>query len=1144
MAVFFVARSTPDTRGAFDLGPVRGFSRAVFFRVVLGSIFSSALLAQAAPPATSEIRKAVAHIDLSTLGYREPSRVERLSDEASVSLDFVDQDHVLLTFNPRKLVKRGTGCPSDHDGHTVHAAILEVPSGKVVSERDWYLCDQQRYLWPLGSGRFLLRQWNSLYRVDSTLEPEPLMTSPEDLLWVAVTADHKQVMIETAETAKSGPVPPAGSAPAPDQAKPHFVLEFLDLDSLAPVRTLRLDSIVDLEGTSAGYANFIHKGDLWLLRFGPTPEERRNIARVRSRCIPEVFYPSNQSLVIGRCSLNSNGYSVSAFTVSGRRLWRQRWDRYRYYPALSHSADSSRFGVSTLRLAPGSAGPPGDDADLNHGLEQQVQIFETASGNPVETVAMSAPVLNGQNFSLSPDGRQLAVLAESAIELYDLPPIVEEEQAKFAALKADAPGLYLLPAQPEADSQPETAAGSPAEPATAGAAEGAGNASPGPAPETPRPSASSANPTGDAVAPAPSVGHGAPAAAPAPTASTGGARDQGQPLVTFKASTQAVVVDVVVTDAKGHPVRGLPVRDFQLAEDGSPQKISYFREFSGAHLQPAQTVPRPAKPSPNIFTNDTQEPEPGAVTVLLLDLLNTPSADQQYARGELVKFLKSKGQDSQFALCTLTADRSSHLRLIQGFTSDENLLLAAVNGKKSDPKNVRWQTAGAATQNAADSVRQFAQGDPRGGWQNLLSGIQNLQTEQQGSDTDARVGITIDALSQLARYLAGIPGRKNLIWLSGSFPVGITPGEELDNPAPGSRNYSNVIKRASNLLAQGHVAVYPVDVRGLPGSSISASNSTGLAPAGARQAIGVAAGVISSNGTNAVYGQSVVSPNETFLQESMQGLAAQSAEFETLNQIASETGGKAFYNTNGIGEAVATASEQGSNYYTLSYTPANRNYNGRFRKIKIGLADKGYHLHYRPGYFAEDPYAPVNSRDLLRNIGTVAMQHGSPQSRQVLFEVRVVPLGAKYKANSTKAGKPSPAAKTLPSLPSDVEVQHYGIDYAVNSSDLRFVVQGNETYHSALQLMIAGFDDEGRQLSGFSALWASDLGAADYREVISGGVHIHQEADVPVAAASLRLGIADQMSNHLGTVELPLPVPAPADVPRTVRHSLPEIEPD
>ena len=285
MAVWLVERSANATRGAVGLRPVSGFLRSVLAAAFLGPLFSAALLAQANPPVASGVAKAAARIDLSALGYREPSRVERLSDEASVSLDFVDRDHVLLTFNPRKLVKRGSGCPSDRDGHTVHAAVLEVPSGKVVSERDWYLCDQQRYLWPLGSGRFLLRQWNSLYRVDSTLAPEPLVTSPEDLLWVAVTPDHKQVMIETAEKAKTGTAP--GPAPAPEQAKPHFVLEFLNLDSLAPERTLRLDSIVDLEGTSTGYANFIHKGDLWLLRFGPTPEERRNIARVRSRCIPE-----------------------------------------------------------------------------------------------------------------------------------------------------------------------------------------------------------------------------------------------------------------------------------------------------------------------------------------------------------------------------------------------------------------------------------------------------------------------------------------------------------------------------------------------------------------------------------------------------------------------------------------------------------------------------------------------------------------------------------------------------------------------------------------------------------------------------------------------------------------------------------------
>ena len=92
--------------------------------------------------------------------------------------------------------------------------------------------------------------------------------------------------------------------------------------------------------------------------------------------------------------------------------------------------------------------------------------------------------------------------------------------------------------------------------------------------------------------------------------------------------------------------------------------------------------------------------------------------------------------------------------------------------------------------------------------------------------------------------------------------------------------------------------------------------------------------------------------------------------------------------------------------------------------------------------------------------------------------------------------------------------------------------------------MIATFDEDGRPLSGVSWAWTSDLKPSDYKDVISGGVRIHQEVDVPVKAVSLRLGINDALSNHLGTIELPLPVPAPPDIPRVVKHALPEVEPD
>lgn len=1100
--------------------------------ILLGSILLSTLLAQESPSNGSPVPVPVARIDLSVVGYHGLSRMARLTEEAGLSLHFVDRNHVLVTFNPKKLVTRHSDCPPDHSDRMVHAAVLEVPGRKVVKEADWYLHDHRRYIWSLGSAQFLLRKLNSLYLVGADLHEQLLMNSPRNLLWVTVTADKKQIIVETAQDEK----PTKGAVPeqARGKTKHEFQLEFLDANSLVAQRTIKVNGIVNLDAISTGYVDLIHKGDLYLIRFGPTPEQRQNIARVRSRCVPEVFYPSGNSLLIGRCPLTGSDYVVTAFTVTGRRLWRQHWSQRRYFPAIAGSEDNSRVALGTVvrtdsPIAAGKTDGDDEDAadakDVNHGLEQSIEVFETASGSPVQSVNVNPVVTSGQNFSLSPDGRRLAVLHDSTVEFYDLPPMSQEEQAKFTALKADVPGLYMVSSKSGEDAQLEPEPGEE----NAKEATGAASASPEPEPEKQDASDLNDNAAEDAALSAP--------AKPAPPATAG---DPSGPVTTFKTSTQAVIVDVVVTDSKGHPINGLHQQDFQVTEDGKPQNVRYFKEVNATPPTPAPTAApapapvKPPQPPANVFSNDAHAVDSGSVTLILLDLLNTPSADQQHAREQLINFLKTKSKDSQFALCTLSSSRRLHLRLIQGFTPDENLILAATSGKNGSPQAARWQEAAAGTENSVNTVRDAAREGPTGGWGALLYSLQAMQAEQQITDTDARVGITIDALGQLARYLSGIPGRKNLVWLSGSFPISISPGADFDNPNSDKRNYTAQLKQATNLLAEAQVAVYPVDVRIRVGDSVVSASNKGVGSRGTA--------TVSAPG-QPPSDESPLAPNQAIQQGSMRQLALQFAERETLNQIASDTGGKAFFNSNAIEEAIAIAAEQGSNYYTLSYTPDNRDYNGKFRKIKV-VAGKGYHLNYRPGYFADDPFAPVKHADLYRNIGTAAMQHGSPPSRQILFAVRVVSIGAKEKGDSTKAGITLLASNAKPSLPATVELQHYSIDYAVDSSDLRFVPMENNIHHCKLNFTIATFDEDGGQLSGVSSAWTSDLKQADYKDVISGGVRIHQEVDVPVKAVSLRLGINDATSNHLGTIEIPLPVPAPPDIPRALKHSIPEIEPD
>jgi len=270
-----------------------------------------------------------------------------------------------------------------------------------------------------------------------------------------------------------------------------------------------------------------------------------------------------------------------------------------------------------------------------------------------------------------------------------------------------------------------------------------------------------------------------------------------------------------------------------------------------------------------------------------------------------------------------------------------------------------------------------------------------------------------------------------------------------------------------------------------------------------------------------------------------------------MNQIAADTGGKAFYNTNGIEQAMTMAMEQEGNYYALSYTPLNSKYDGKFRRIKVALVsgDKKYHVIHRSGYFAVDPDAPSPlSRDASTGFGLASMQHEAPQSRQLVFEARVVPIGKPRLEQDPRAAG-SASAKKKKKQPADppptpVEMQKYQIDYAITPSQLRFDPTPDGLEHGAMNFMVASFDADGTVRTSIGSQVNGDLKPDPYQDVITGGFRLRQEVDVPVAAAWLRLGVQDAISGRLGTIEIPLPVKAPPGVEQSRSQRLPEIEPD
>lgn len=1084
-------------------------------------ICTCAIIAAADQPTNSPAGEATPsrQIDLTKLGYQGLSAEGRMMTTSNVTINYVDDQHLLLTFNPKKLFQRDPACPPTHQDRIIQAQVVEVATGTVVHQASWYVHDERRYLWPLGDGRFLLRKLNSLYEVDSNLDEKLVLESPKQLLFTSVTPDGKQIIVETAVD---------DSAKAAKSGKAKVKIEFLDAKSLGVQRTIKLSQIMPLDATSLGFADAVHSGKIWLIRFGSGSKDRSYITRVRSQCIPDLKFPTYNTMFVGRCSAEGSDYSVSIFTLTGHFLWREKWNQHRYEPVIDRSEDGSRVVISTLMGTAPDGTPVPEDQEWPQ-VQQSFRVMDAATGTPVLSTKAAAAILKGQNFALSPDGRQFAVLDGPSLQVFDLPEMTTDERAKYVALQADAPTLTAPTVRGSTE-------GSNDEGEVFDAAEQSDSDEPPKPPVIAAPAAPVTDVSGTTASATASQAAKAQTGTPSSDSAAGDVNDS---VLTIKVASKTVVVDVVVTDSKGHPVKGLPAADFQLQEDGKPQRVNYFHEFigfqepNGSDAAPG-AAPPPDLP-PNVFTNNqlTREDEP--VTVVLFDLLNTPPLDQTFARQQLITFLKSKPKGSQFALCTL----ASRLQLIQGFTTNEELLIATANGKKGGTRYNPLLERDTGLDKGLAMQKEIAAVDPA--MQFVVQMYQQAVADERVQDLDRRFSLTVDAFAQLARYLSGVPGRKNVIWLSASFPLGVFPNSDLFNAFSDSRNYSAMLKKTANLLAEAHVAVYPVDVRGLTTQSMFAasSNFNPSEPApGSQTPIPSAAGnggAVENTGANA----NQTTPTMQALHESLE---QQAGDRSTMDQIASDTGGKAFYSTNGIKEAIQTAVEQGSNYYMLSYTPANHSYDGRFRKLKVALAAKGYHLTYRRGYYAEDPFAPIpEEKDALsRDVGMAAMQHGSPQSHQIVFATRVIPVGKPVKVDPTKDAAGKKPKKNAIAI---TAVQHYAVDYAIAGPQLHFMDQGN-LHHGVLAFMASAFDDDGRSLSRVATRTTSDLKPSSYKDVMAGGFRIHQEFDIPVSATSLRLGVEDELNKRLGTVEISLPVPQPPEQAGLRAKSLPEIEPD
>lgn len=272
---------------------------------------------------------------------------------------------------------------------------------------------------------------------------------------------------------------------------------------------------------------------------------------------------------------------------------------------------------------------------------------------------------------------------------------------------------------------------------------------------------------------------------------------------TLKTTVRLAVVDVVVTDAGGNPVPGLRKEDFQVLEDGKLQTISVFEEHTGK----APAAIKPPTLPPDTFSNSPRADAPDSLNVVLLDALNTPLGDQSFVHQQVLKYLTGMHASAPMAVFIL----STRLRLVHGFTSDLSALLAVLNDKKSrsSPQTSPLLLSGSeihAEDQATAQMQSLAVLDPN--IQASMDALRQFQAEQQSSKTLNRINITLVEMQHLAQYLAGFPGRKNVIWFSGAFPVSFF--KDFTSMAEVG-NYNEELRKTGDALTAARVAVYPVE---------------------------------------------------------------------------------------------------------------------------------------------------------------------------------------------------------------------------------------------------------------------------------------------------------------------------------------------
>lgn len=554
----------------------------------------------------------------------------------------------------------------------------------------------------------------------------------------------------------------------------------------------------------------------------------------------------------------------------------------------------------------------------------------------------------------------------------------------------------------------------------------------------------------------------------------------------FRSTSRLVQLNAVVLDQHGRPVIGLSPDDFQVFDNGRVQHIVHFTGI-------ANGTPAVNTAAANLQINNREYPKsdsPPGMTVILVDELvledealyttnvtdfETAKQPIKSARLAVLKFLATLQPGEQVALYAL---RHEGVVVIHDFSDDSGSLVSAAKKLGTGLRNANLSSDDTGEVTAARDIRRWMTGP----FHNRIANRHDLGTILDGHDP----------FLAIAQHLQGIPGRKNLVWISSTMPSLVTGldvntmAQERDTIIPNAwgpteprfaspQGWTSEVRGLARWVSSQNISLYPMDPNGLVTADISGNSST---PTGEFNPTGIGPGALLNPTFNSTGAPLPVTPT----------IGGFTGQWNAMDLMASETGGRAIYDANALDQHLREIVSESNEAYQIGYYPGDGAWDGKYHQIRLKVKREAVKVLCRQGYYAKDEPLLRNPEALLRTAARSPLDSAG------------IGLTLNVASNPLEWGLQQVVLK-------------------VDAKDLHFEERDGR-WHANLDLAFASLSREGRILGGIKDHVELALYPDSYAETADRGWLYPKTLFVDSQAERLRVIVRDVATDAVGSVSV------------------------